>query len=461
MSKYDFERGVIAATLRNVGVYSKLSNIILPEYFQWEPYRDVWCIIGNIIERGLLPDILTLSHELDLVHKLKSFSNPDRSGATGSLALSDIREVATSSAAAETYAINMADEYAKRQMVEILNITVRQCMDDGTHVEDVLNYLKDQTKTIVPKSIQRTTAITDIADDVANDIEERAKAPGEVWGIPYSFPYLTLLTGGKQLGELIIVAGEPAVGKSWWVFQDALETAVNHKIPTFIWSGEMKKKQVVRRLFQLLGLDSRRSRTGFMTDLDWPVLTNAQETVYNSPLYIDDQPMKLEQFYTVLSHEKEDHGIQQFVVDYSLLVQAPGKDEIERTGNTSREMKRICNELDLAGILITSVNKAGMDTGSEKVAKSNMRGSGQQIHDADNVYILTKYVKTNNADELSIHPSQFDKIVSLHIEKGRELDYHLPHGIINYERRDGSPKFHELKEVNQKNTPNWIERKDM
>ena len=223
----------------------------------------------------------------------------------------------------------------------------------------------------------------------------------------------------------------------------------------------MKKKQVVRRLFQLLGLDSRRSRTGFMTDLDWPVLTNAQETVYNSPLYIDDQPMKLEQFYTVLSHEKEDHGIQQFVVDYSLLVQAPGKDEIERTGNTSREMKRICNELDLAGILITSVNKAGMDTGSEKVAKSNMRGSGQQIHDADNVYILTKYVKTNNADELSIHPSQFDKIVSLHIEKGRELDYHLPHGIINYERRDGSPKFHELKEVNQKNTPNWIERKDM
>ena len=459
--KFLNERGVIAATLRNAGVYGKLSGMIRDEHFQYEPYRDVWQAIGRLVGQGSTVDILTLSSELEKVKRLESFILPGNLKLGGMAALSEIREIPTTREAAETYANNMVDTYAKKQLIDILTTSAHQCNDETTRAEDVLNYLKEAASSVVPKSIQRTTSITDISDDLCVDIEERAKAPGEVWGIPYAFPYLTLLTGGKQAGELIVLAGEPKVGKSWWVYQDALETAVTHRIPVFIWSGEMKKKQVLRRLFQLLGLDSRRSRTGFMTQDDWGILAQAKETVAGSPLYIDDQPMRLDQFYSVLSHEKDEHGIQQFVADYSLLIHAPGKDEIERTANTSREMKRLCNELDLAGILITSVNKAGMDTGSETIAKANVRGSGQQIHDADIIYILTKYHKTNGIEELSIHPSQFDRIVSLHIAAGRELDHHLPHGIINYERRDNSPEFYEMKEVQKNTNTNWIERKDM
>jgi len=444
---FTYENGVIAATLRNIDLYPRLSNIVKPEYFRWEPYRDVWRVIGRIFDNKLSPDVLTISAELDMVDRLNDFSNPDRPSVMGMAAIVQIREIQTTNEAAETYAIKVADNYAKRQLEEILQITVRQCHDQSIRAEDTLIYLKNQTATIIPKSIQRTTSITDAADEVYIDIKNRCENPGDVWGIPYAYPYLTQVTGGKQIGELIIVAGEPKVGKSWWVYQDALETSVTHKIPCFIWSGEMKRKQIMRRLYQIYGLNSRRSRTGYMTDYDWKVLNDAKKTIEDCPLYIDDQAMRLDEFYSVLYHEQQEHGIQQFVLDYALLINSPGKDEIERTGNVSREMKRICHELNLSGVLITSVNKQGMDTNNENVMKSNIRGSGQQIHDADIVYILTKYSKTNNPDELFIKPDRYDKIISLHIAAGRELDHHLPNGIIHYERDGDSPKFKELKEI--------------
>jgi replicative DNA helicase len=311
-------------------------------------------------------------------------------------------------------------------------------------------------KNVSLQTIHRVTSITDLAEQVETDIKRRAENPGDVWGIPYAFPYLTMLTGGKQQGELTILAGEPKLGKSFWASQDALETAVTHKIPVFIWSGEMKKKQVMRRLYQLYGLDSRRSRTGYMQEDDWNILVNAKEAISNCPLYIDDNPLKLDELRGILAHEKDEHGIRQFLIDYAMLIHAPGKDEIERSTNVSTEIKNICSELDLAGILICSVNKTGMDTSSENVTKSNVRGSGQQIHDADNVMILTKFSKTKDPEEVYIDPKREEHIVSLHIAAGRELDTHLPGGVLHYERVDGTPRFKELKQV--ENRPAWVDK---
>jgi replicative DNA helicase len=293
-------------------------------------------------------------------------------------------------------------------------------------------------------SNKRVTSITDAADEVEKEVKERSQNPVEVWGIPYAFPYLSTLTGGKQTGELIILAGEPKVGKSWFVYQDALQTAID-ETPVYIWSGEMPRKQVMRRMYQLLGVHGRNMRTGHMTPEDWDAMTDARALVLNSPLYIDDAPMRLTDLRSILLHEKMEHGIKQFVIDYAYLVDAPGKDEIERTSNVSRTMKNICRELDLAGVLITSVNKTGMDSTSETAVKSNIRGSGQQIHDSDVVYLLTKFSPASD-DPVSLNykPAEYDKLVTLHIAAGRELDHTLPKGVLHYKRMDGTPKFEEV-----------------
>jgi KaiC/GvpD/RAD55 family RecA-like ATPase len=300
-----------------------------------------------------------------------------------------------------------------------------------------------------------------VIDGLEADIHERQRNPVDVWGIHYAWPFLSLVTGGKQLGELIILAGEPGVGKSWWAHQDAMVTAVDKQVPVLVWSGEMSQKQVFRRMFQMLGVPRRRMLTGNMTEHDWQVFNEAKALLMNSPLYVSDVPLDLEDLRHMLEREINEHGIQQVVLDYDWLINAPGKDEIQQSQNTSRMCKQLSHELNLSVVLISSVNKLGMGSASENVTKANVSGSGKKLHDADIIYIMTKFNSKKNSD-LSIMPEDYDRISSLHIEKGRELDYHIPNKVINYIRQKDNPKFDEMKDMGRKDTyPSWLDRADI
>jgi hypothetical protein len=298
-----------------------------------------------------------------------------------------------------------------------------------------------------------------VIEVLESEIRERQKNPRDVWGIHYAWPFLSLVTGGKQKGELIILAGEPGVGKSWWAHQDALFTAIgspSKNIPpvsTLIWSGEMGRKQVYRRFFQMLGVSKRAMLTGKMSDEDWESFAEAKALVMNSPIFVSDTPLDLPEARTMLEREIKAHGIEQVVFDYDWLINSPGHNEIEQSQNTSRFMKQITREFDISTILISSVNKTGMDRTSENVTKSNVSGSGKKLHDADIVYIMTKFNAEKNND-MGIMPQDYDKIATLHITKGRELDYHLPNGAINYQREAMSPKFTERRGLDER--PSWM-----
>lgn len=301
------------------------------------------------------------------------------------------------------------------------------------------------------------------------EIREREKDPKEVWGIYYAWDYLSVLTGGKQKGELIYGAGEPGVGKSWFFHQDALFTAIGRNInnsfvetPVLLWSGEMKRKQVYRRFFEMLGVPKRAMMTGQMQERDkftgeminhWDKYEEAKAVIMASPIYVADMMLDLKDVRAMLEREIDAHGIQQAVFDYDWLINAPGQGEIEQSQNISRGMKQIANDLDISIILISSVNKMGMGQTSENVTKANLSGSGKKLHDADVIYILTKFNEKKNSD-LSIMPQDYWKITTLHIEKAREMDFNLPGGFINYMRETPNPKFREMKLPGDK--PSWM-----
>lgn len=300
------------------------------------------------------------------------------------------------------------------------------------------------------------------------EIREREKNPKDVWGIHYAWDYLSLLTGGKQKGELIYGAGEPGVGKSWFFHQDALFTAVGNpskaigETPVLLWSGEMKRRQVYRRFFEMLGVPKRAMLTGQMKERDkytgelidhWEKYEEAKAIIMNSPIYVADMALDLKDVRGMLEREIDAHGIQQAVFDYDWLISAPGQGEIEQSQNISRGMKQIANDLDISIILISSVNKMGMGQTSENVTKANLSGSGKKLHDADVIYILTKFNEKKNKD-LSISPADYWKIATLHVEKAREMDYNIPGGAINYMRETPNPKFREMKLPGEK--PSWM-----
>jgi len=335
---------------------------------------------------------------------------------------------------------------------------------------EVLQISRSVVRYPAPDEIKPVPALPtawDVIDKLEAEIIERQNNPVDVWGIHYAWKFLSLVTGGKQKGELIILAGEPGVGKSWWAHQDALYTALGSpkdKIPStpvLVWSGEMGRMQVYRRMFEMLGVPKRHMLTGQMSQTDWEFFNDAKALIVNSPIYVSDMPLDLQNIRPMLEREIGEHGIEQVVFDYDWLINAPGRDEIQTSQNISRLLKQLTHELNLSTILISSVNKTGMDTMSENVTKSNVSGSGKKLHDADVVYILTKFNEKKNNDT-SIMPNEYDKVATLHIPKGRELDFHIPNKAINFMRETPNPKFRELKDVTKPGVvPDWITRKDL
>lgn len=268
------------------------------------------------------------------------------------------------------------------------------------------------------------------------EIKERAADPKEVWGIPYAWPHLSKITGGKQKGELILLAGEPKLGKSYMALQDAIYTA-EHGIKTAYISLEMRNKQLRQRALKLCGVDGTHIKTGYMEEKDWQDLDSAMARLESIPLYMDDRPVSLEKLRAVMT-SLVGKGVEHFVIDYAYQIQTKGRDEIERTEKVSSETKRITLDLDVSTLLIASVNKLGMDRNSDNVVKSNVRGSGQQIHDADMIYILTKYTG-DKALELGIKPADYWCYLMLHISAGRELTHHVEGGYLLFKRENESP----------------------
>lgn len=331
--------------------------------------------------------------------------------------------------------------FARLEQVAWLGAQLQKAAQNSD-LEKIDRVILDINKSAAPETKRSIVEISDTADEVERDIAARVANPGEVWGIPYAWDYISKLTGGKQAGALTIFAGEPGLGKSWWNTQDALMTAIYHDTPVYLWCGEMNRRDILRRMYELLGVNGRNMRSGLMTEQDYEKLIEARALIQNSPIYIDDSPLSLVDMHQVLLREKDRHGIKQIILDYAFLINAPGRDEIERTGNVSREVKNILRDLDLSGTLITSVSKAGMDTTSETVAKSNVRGSGQQLHDADNVFIYTKFAPApNDTVALRFLPAQHERLSTLHIAKGRDLDQSIPGGRLHFSRAIDGPLF--------------------
>jgi replicative DNA helicase len=275
---------------------------------------------------------------------------------------------------------------------------------------------------------------------VYDEIEARSANPCDIWGIPIGIPKLDIETGGQQCGELTLMAGEPGLGKTWFAIGAAME--MSKTAPGAFFSLEMSMNAIVRRmLVAQSGVKSRAMRTGRIGEHDWIKISEAVGSLETLPFYLDDRIRDIGGLRSSLARLKREADIKWFVLDYMLLLEDAGRDEIESTSNVSRELKHICMDLDLAGLVIHSVTKAGMDrTGIEASSKSNLRGSGQVIYNADLVLYLTEFQPDNNLKFYSEEEKK--RLSTLWVKKGRELED--PHIRVHLTRRQNSPLWGEL-----------------
>jgi replicative DNA helicase len=161
--------------------------------------------------------------------------------------------------------------------------------------------------------------------------------------------------------------------------------------PGAIYEMEMGGVAIVRRQVSALSkIETYKMRQGKISGDEWSALTTAIETVSALPVYISD-----ESHWTTtgvradLARLKELYGIKWFIADYlDLFEDLQGHDENSRSKHISGQIHAICKDLDLAGLMIHSINKTGMSSSTK--SKANLSGSGKHSYDADQVVFITK-----------------------------------------------------------------------
>jgi replicative DNA helicase len=257
-------------------------------------------------------------------------------------------------------------------------------------------------------------------NDLMDEVEQRAKDPREIWGIPTGFPRFDKVTGGLQLGELMIMSGKPGVGKSILEMQRAAQMAKH--APGAIYSIEMSGKQVMRRIVSAqTKIQVSKLKSGRVEDSDWPNLIKAIENLRTLPVFMSDVTgWTTTSLRADLARLKATEGIQWFLIDYlSLLNDAQDQDLDARPSIISRRLKLLCRNLDLAGVAVHSMNKAGIE--AKTPDQQHLSGRANVSFDADLICFLTEFQAIAPADE-SIPQSERDHLRTLFFAKGRELE---------------------------------------
>jgi replicative DNA helicase len=379
------ERSVLGAILLNNEAIHRVVEIgIEPRDFYLEAHSRVFETLLSLSSRGQALDLITLSSALR-----------DRAW------YDDIGGQPTLTALVEdTFSIGNVVYYAKivrekallRRMIGIAGEITQDAFDG---VDDVEAFLDDSEKKVFSVSdIQFNKSFSSMQDILVSNmhaIEEAASKGGSVTGLSTGFTDFDKMTAGLHPGQLIIVGGRPAMGKTSLVVSAAQNAALQSKAVVMIFSLEMSKEELVMRMLSSQSrIDSKRLRLGRLVDRDWPRLATAADQLSKAKIFIDDSGALTVMDMRARSRRlmAQEKKIDLIVVDYLQLMQGSksGKNTSSRENEISeisRGLKSLAKELRVPIIGLSQLSRALESRPDKRPMLSDLRESGAIEQDAD------------------------------------------------------------------------------
>src|SRR6185369_2361838 len=196
-------------------------------------------------------------------------------------------------------------------------------------------------------------------------------------------------TAGFHAGDLVIIAGRPAMGKTTFAINVAEYAAIyaDKTYPAAIFSLEMPKEQLVERLLcSVAKVDLSRLRTGHLHENDWPKLTQAAGRLHDSKIFIDDTPsISIMELRSKARRLKAEHDIGLIVIDYLQLMRAGANPESrqQEISEISRSLKALAKELMIPVIALSQLNRSLEQRTDKRPMMSDLRESGAIEQDSD------------------------------------------------------------------------------
>ena len=387
------EKSVVGSMFMDSETIIVVSEMLTGEDFYQKQYGILFDSMVELFTESKPIDIITLQA------KLEEKDLPPEYGEVEFLR--ELVVAVPTSANVKHYATIVKEKSVLRQLIKITEGITNECYASKENLETILEQTEKKIFNIVQN--RGNTDYVDIKDVVLQSlesIEKVSKTKGSVTGISTGFLDLDYKTSGMQRSDLVLIAARPSMGKTAFVLNLAEFMAVQSKVTTAIFSLEMSKDQLVKRMLAMNSrVDSQLIRTGNLQDDDWAKLIEGAREIGESKLILDDTPsISIGELRSKCRKYKLEHNLGIIIIDYLQLMSAGRKVESrqQEISDISRSLKALARELNVPVLALSQLSRAVEQRPDKRPMLSDLRESGAIEQDADVVMFIYRddyYVK--------------------------------------------------------------------
>jgi len=398
------EVAILGAMLLDSVAISDATEKLKAEDFSLDSHQRIFRAIVDLMAKGHGIDYLTVQEELARRRELDSIGGPAY--------LAFLTEGIPRNFNIESYVQIVRDKSLLRQLMGIFHDGGIRAADQSEDAITVLGDVEAQLADVADSAIQRGLAgIGEIVAGSFVSIDKLYEQGREVTGLATRYTDFDKMTSGLQDSELIIIAARPSMGKTAWAINIAQNAAVQDGKVVAVFSLEMSKESLLRRMLASEALvGSRKLQTGSMLREDRGKLMKALERLMDARLFIDDTPgITLPEMRAKARRLKQQQGqLDLIVIDYLQLMtgtNTSGKrgfeNRTQEVSSISRGLKALAKEMRVPVLALSQLSRGSEQrAGDKKPLLSDLRESGSIEQDADVVAFIHReeYYERDNED---------------------------------------------------------------
>ena len=431
------EANVLAAMLLSGEVVEEALVELLPGDFYRPAHKTLFLAMHDMYDRNLPIDSISLIDYLSSIDKLEAVG--------GEAYILELMGRTLSLVSWQYHAGIVRRDAMLREIIGATNQINALAYNAPTDTKEVIERAESMLLSVTGREVKSSyKPLTDFMVEAYKEAEAVAAAGGETQGVPTGYPSLDRMLMGFREGQLIIIGARPAVGKTSFALNLALNAAAAGFTVGFF-SLEMSGKEIAQRFICAHAqVNMSNFRTGRISAQEWANINEATQELSKLDILIDDTPgttvTEIRAKARRMLHNKE-HAI--VILDYLQLVNPPAGRRAEsravEVSEMSRALKIMAKELKIPLIALSQLSRQVESRTGKRPQLSDLRESGSIEQDADIVMFLDR---SSSEQEAARDDRPDEGITRIVLAKNRSG----PIGDVDLVFLPSSTKFYELNE---------------
>lgn len=386
------EQAVVGGVMLNPMAMPNLQS----EVFYRTGHQLIWEAIKRLESTGRPIDILTVGEELRAAGDLEKVG--------GNSYLIDLNQQVPSSSHIAHYAAIVEGHWARRKVITAGHRLLAEAYQQDSDCGEVIGtFLRDIDTKPKGKFQHMKEVMREVLQETIDAYENKTVAG-------FSTGYEDLDRYCRPLpGELVIIAGRPAMGKTAFALNMAANLATQGK-KGGIFTLEMISRSLGRRLVsQKSKVSGKAIKNGQLHEETFLKISSAVGQISEYEIFIDSSKRVSSEYirHIATSHHRK-HGLDFVVIDHLQMVKEPGrqKDRHIEVSEICMNLSVLASELGIVVFLVTQLNRDVEKRNPPIPMMSDLKESGGIEENADTVLLLYRpeyYKKAETpADEQGI-----------------------------------------------------------